>query len=238
MQQQSKYLIYITAVYSFFFMLPDLLLKKIVYLPIIGAVPFDIFFTGFYFIILDIVTEVYGVKEARKLLFAGLISYSLFILIMELTLHIPSPNSNLLDYRLADILMANDTYNFLFKNIYTVWLSVVVCVSIAGWLNMVILSKWKILLKGKYFWIRSPISSFIAALIYSSISNISAVGIVINPAQTYTVCKVIIFSLFIKIITFILFAYPTTKICDYLKTSEKIDVFDYEISFNPIKKLK
>lgn len=235
--QQSKYLTYITAIYSFFFMLPDLLLRKIVYIPMVGALPFDIFFTGVYFVILDIVTEVYGVKESRKLLLAGLISYSIFILVMEISLRIPSPKINLTYYKLTDILMAESSYRFLFQNVYTVWLSVIVCVSISGWLNMVVLSKWKILMKGKYFWIRSPVTSFIAALIYSSISNLSAVGILMHPSNPITIFQVMGFSFAAKLFTFIIFAYPATKICEYLKSKEKIDVYDYGISFNPLQKL-
>jgi uncharacterized PurR-regulated membrane protein YhhQ (DUF165 family) len=218
-------------------MLPDLLLRKIVYIPMVGALPFDIFFTGVYFVILDIVTEVYGVKESRKLLLAGLISYSIFILVMEISLRIPSPKINLTYYKLTDILMAESSYRFLFQNVYTVWLSVIVCVSISGWLNMVVLSKWKILMKGKYFWIRSPVTSFIAALIYSSISNLSAVGILMHPSNPITIFQVMGFSFAAKLFTFIIFAYPATKICEYLKSKEKIDVYDYGISFNPLQKL-
>lgn len=234
-KQSYLFLTYIAAVYAFLFISPDLMLKKIVELPYLGEVPFDVFFTGTYFIILDVVTEVYGVKEAKKLLYAGLVAYTLFIAMMELTLHVPSATTHLSEIGLSEIIASDQAYAFLFSNIYLVWASVVVCALTANWGNIILLSKWKILVKGRYFWLRSMTTSFAAILIYSVLSNIFAVGVLLHPTHWICVCKVMMVSLLVKLITLALFAYPATFVCYYLKRKEGIDAYDHGVSYNPFR---
>jgi uncharacterized PurR-regulated membrane protein YhhQ (DUF165 family) len=74
-------------------------------LPYLGLVPIDIFFTGIYFVLLDIVTEVYGYYEAKKMVYAGLLSYALFVFIMELVIHIHEPQNHILYTMVCHFLM-------------------------------------------------------------------------------------------------------------------------------------
>src|SRR3990167_9773714 len=84
---------YIISIYSFTFLLPSILLRKMVDLPFIGIVPISILFTGIYFMLLDIVTEVYGYYEARRMLLAGLLTYTAFVFTMEFITYITSPKN-------------------------------------------------------------------------------------------------------------------------------------------------
>ncbi len=137
-----KCLPYLAAIYSFFFILPSILLHKIVTLPLAGAVPISILFTGIYFSLLDVITEVYGYYESRKILLAGLVTYTLFVCLMEIIYRIPSPSN----YHAAwDVIQTQDAYKFIFSNLYLVWFSVAFCTLFANNLNSLVLSKWKVL---------------------------------------------------------------------------------------------
>lgn len=212
-------LTYLTSIYSFFFILPSLLLKKIIVLPLIGSIPISILFTGIYFMLLDVITEVYGYKEGKRTLYAGLISYTFFVFIMESIIQIPSSvNQNL------------NAYNYLFNNLYLVWISVVICGLIANTLNMIVLSKWKTLVKGKYFWMRSITTSFLVLTIYTLVSNYFAFSF--NNMEFGYYSKLVLVSLSAKLATLILFSYPATILCAFLKHVEGVDVYDHTLKYN------
>jgi queuosine precursor transporter len=220
-----QYLTYLTSMFSFFFILPSLLLKKIIVLPLFGSVPISILFTGIYFILLDVITEVYGYKEAKKTLFAGLICYTFFVFIMESIIQIPSPTNTI-----VNTTHDQNIYSYLFNNLYLVWISVMICGFTANTLNMIALSKWKILTSGKYFWIRSVTTSFFAITFYTLLSNYFAFSF--NNMQDSHYWKLVSVSLFAKLITLIVFAYPAVALCAFLKFKEGVDVYDYNSKFN------
>lgn len=227
-----KYLTYIISIYSFFFVLPSILLRKMVHLPIFGIVPISILFTGIYFMLLDVVTEVYGYREGKKMLLAALLMYTIFVFTMELITHIPSPEN----YHVAwSATQDPNAYGYLFSNLYLVWISVVICALFANTLNIIVLSKWKVLTHGKYFWMRSVTTSFFAALFYSIVSNLFAFGLFLNESQIVYFIKLVIISMTAKLLTLIIFAYPSSLLCYFLKRKEGVDVYDNNISYNPFR---
>ncbi len=223
---------YIVSIYSFLFILPSILLRKMIDVPHIGVIPISILFTGTYFMLLDVITEVYGYYEARKVLMAGLITYTLFVFSMTFINHVPSPHH----YDVAwSSVQDPDAYLYLFNNLYLVWIAVVFCALIANTLNMIVLSKWKILVKGRYFWIRSISTSFVAALIFSSVSNLFAFGFFLHKNQILYFCQLILISVAAKLLTMLILAYPSTLLCSFLKRKEGVDIYDYGISYNPFR---
>lgn len=231
-RKSYQYLPYIVSVYSFFFLLPSLLLRKMIFLPHLGIIPISILFTGIYFMILDVVAEVYGYYEARRILFAGLVTYTIFIFIMESMTRIPSP----LGYHVAwSSIQDPYAYTYLFRGVYLVWFSVVICALIANTLNIIALSKWKILIRGRYFWMRSVTTSLVTALIYSVISNFFAFGLFLNENQALYFFKLVLISVSAKLLTLLICAYQATLLCYFLKQKEGVDVYDYDVNYNPLR---
>lgn len=225
-----QYLIFIVSIYSFLFLLPSLLIKKIIVLPLLGYIPISILFTGTYFVLLDIITEVYGSAAAKKTLIAGLITYSFFVFLMEGIQYIPSPA----DYHVAwSGVQDPDAYKYLFNHLYLVWISVVFCALFANTINIFILARWKIFLKGRYFVFRSITTSFFAALIYSFVSNLFAFGFFLNMSQIPYFLELVLISVSAKLLTITIFAYPALAICMFLKKKEGIDKYSYNVSLNP-----
>jgi len=225
-----KWLPYIAAIYTFFFILPSILLHKIIVLPLVGAVPISILVTGTYFMILDVVTEVYGYYESRKILFAGLITYTIFVFTMESVYRIPSPSNF---HAAWNTTQTQDIYKYMFSNLHLVWFSVIFCALFANSLNSIALSKWKVLTHGKYFCMRSLTTSLVAAAIYSLCSNFFAFGLFLNSSQISLFGKLTLVSLTAKMFTLFMLAYPSLLLIKILKKSENLDVYDYNLSYNP-----
>ncbi len=197
----------------------------------LGSIPISILFTGTYFILLDVITEVYGATQAKKTLLSGLITYTLFVFLMELMQYIPSPA----DFNVSwSNVQDPDAYRYLFNNLYMVWISVVLCALFANSINIYILAKWKILVKGRYFWLRSVSTSFFAALIYSFVSNLFAFGFFLHLSQIPYFLELVLISVSAKLSTLIIFAYPALLLCRFLKKAEGVDVYDYHLKMNPL----
>lgn len=216
-----KYLNLIVGIYCLSFILPTILLKRSIVIPYFGVVPISILFTGTYFVLLDIITEVYGYFEAKKTLYAGIIVYSLFVFTMEGITHINQPLIYALNSNTA---INNQAYNLIFNNIYATWLSIVICTLTFDIFNIRLLSKMKFLLKGKYFIIRSVLSSSFAIILFSFVTNFVAFYQQIIETNFRFYWEVNIISISAKIISLVICSYPALIISQYLKKVENLDV--------------
>lgn len=91
------------------------------------------------------------------------------------------------------------------------------------------------LLQGRYFWLRSLGSSTIAEALYSAIAILM---MEVGSIPLANVWKVILISYLIKVAYSIIFAGPGNLIVNYIKTTAKIDVYDYPANYNPFKQDK
>ncbi len=232
-RESYKCLSYLIAIYTFLFILPSLLLRKMVDVPYFGVIPVSILFTGIYFMLLDVVTEVYGAREAKKVLISALIAYTLFVFIMHAIISIPSPDN----YKVMwSSVQDEHAYEYLFNNLYLVWISVVICALFANNFNIIILSRWKVLLNGRFFWLRSVCTSFFAALFYSLVTNLFSFGFFMGASKMPYFLELVFVSVFAKLLTLIIFAYPASLLSLYLKHKEKVDIYDSKINYNPFEK--
>ncbi len=176
----------------------------------------------FALVILDITAEVYGYKSARILIWAGFLALLLFAFGCNFLIHLPSSNS-----------LANNALVEVFKN--TTRASVVWVLSgiVADFVNAYAITKWKILLRGRFFWFRSVASSAIGQIIYSLINVL-----IILSGSYYNVSdffKIILIIYIYKMAVIGILAIPATFFTKFLKRVEKIDIYDYKTNFNPFK---
>lgn len=176
--------------------------------------------TPLWYALSDIITEVYGYQISRQILWSALISQFIFSLAAFIIIHLPSPV----------FWHGQTSYNFVFGNTLRIYFSGLIAFLISGFVNIYVISKWKILIRGKYFWLRNIGSSTIAEMIYTaliipmiSFGTLSVDNIFIIIGSSYT----------LKIICAILLATPATLLMRYLKKIEGIDTYDYNINFNP-----
>lgn len=93
----------------------------------------------------DIIAEVYGFKTSRHLLYAGLMCEFLFCMVNYLLIKLPYPNTWL----------DQSAYNIVIGPLPRVYLASFTAYFVGGFANVYLISRWRILLKGRYFWLRS-----------------------------------------------------------------------------------
>lgn len=216
----TKYLTLLVGIYCLFFTIPTILLKRSIIVPVFGVIPISILFTGTYFVLLDVITEVYGYYEGKKALYAGLAAYTIFVFTMEFILNIHLHLTSQLIHNIAD----NEAYDLIFDNIYITWFSVMFCTLVFDIFNIRLLSKWKFLLKGKYFILRSIGSSAFAIILFSLITNLFAFHQRIFAGDINFYIDINIVSITAKMVSLIIFSVPAMLLAQFLKKSEQLDI--------------
>lgn len=174
------------------------------------------------FLLASVITDVYGFYLAGRIIWVQLSCQALFILMINLFVFLPSPNGS----------NASFHYLGLYHNLWQVLVAASIAVTLAYFFNDFIMSKLKIYMSGKYFAVRFLVSNAIGKGILVSISYpINFYGqyhmhhileIALNTWAYKMIIAVILFPVAIWLSTFI-------------KRVEKLDYFDYGISYNPIK---
>lgn len=222
LKQAYKYLMLITTVYITLHIVTAFVQNRLVtinHVDICAA----IFIYPITYLISDIVTEIYGYKVARSLLWYAIFSWLLTALLVEMVIHLPSPRY-LADYaNKFDIVMSP-----MFRSI----MSGTVAVLAGQFLNIYIISKWKVLTRGRYFWMRSVGSSLIGDFITTFLAIIF---IFVGRMSWHNIIEVASYEYSINIIFDVIGAFFSSYIVAYLKQAENSDAYDYQIDFNPFK---
>jgi len=173
----------------------------------------------FTFILADIITEVYGYKKARLAIWVGFFFNLIYLLYGQIITHLPSPEYYAQSRVFDEIISVN--VRIIFASMLTYF--------VAESLNILILAKLKVRLKGKLMGLRFLLSTCIAASLDSIIFGFLAFFQVISFSE---LCKMILTMWIIKILIEFICLPISTSIARKLKKAEKIDVYDYNTSFN------
>lgn len=175
--------------------------------------PFTFFFS-------DIINEVYGYKQARQLIWISVFCLAFFVLLSHLSMLVPS----------ATIDANSNAFKEVFNNYPKAFAGIGSATIISFLTNNYILAKLKILAKGKYYWLRSLISTSIGHIIFSFIWAVIFYFGKMPPAG---IIKMTLYIYFWKIIFEILLTPFSAFIASWLKNKEGVDVYDYNTNFTP-----
>jgi uncharacterized integral membrane protein (TIGR00697 family) len=115
----------------------------------------------FIFILDNIIAEIYGYRIILWVIFAGYSTQALFVLICQLVVIAPAPI----------FFKEKATYvSILGPSLLQITVSGFAAYIIANVANSYIITRWKVLLKGRKFWLRSVGSSIFAEGLYSFIA--------------------------------------------------------------------
>lgn len=168
----------------------------------------------------DIITEIYGFRLARALIwvtFSVLLLFSLFITI-------------LVDLTPIVLWHHQQAYSVVLGHIFRLSFAIVVSLIIGDFLNAAALSKWKILLKGKRFWLRS----FGSTAIGEAVDTVIGFGVAFTGFVSLEKFFLLVASTYsVKLIWSAVLILPSSITVSFLKKILKLDVYDYGLSFNP-----
>lgn len=174
------------------------------------------------YIISDIITEVYGYAQARKVLWLTMLSSITAGIFYQIAVAIEP----------ASFFQAGAAYETVF--------SVVPRVLIGGWLavfigeiiNNYILAKLKVVTKGNHLWLRTISSTFFGQFANTTVFYIVALGGILPP-------NVLIVSILagwlIKVAVEIILTPVTYVVINKVKKIENEDYYDKNTDFSPLK---
>lgn len=204
--RQQKCLPFLTALYMAVMTCSTVLGNKLV-LTHFGVLSAASLVSPLWYILGDIITEVYGYKTSRKLFWSVVICQFGFALACYFLIRLDSPS----------YWNGQDGYQLVLGDLVKFSVVNFIGITIAWHINAKLLVKWKILMHGKYFWLRSIGSSGIGLIIYTILS---VTVNVYSIASHHDVFSIVLGSCLLKIVYLMLLAYPATMVVALLTTIE------------------
>jgi uncharacterized integral membrane protein (TIGR00697 family) len=175
----------------------------------------------FTYVLGDIISEVYGWKTAMKIVWLGLLAEIFFALLIMIDLHMPPA---------LEVTITLEQHKQVLGNVWLFVTAGVISNAVAGLLNVYFISRWKVLMRGKFFWLRSILSTCISEFILIIIT----VMIAFLPFYGFMFTwDVFVDAYILEILYALIFVFPAQLFVNYLKKAEGIDNFDYGVSYNP-----
>lgn len=170
----------------------------------------------------DIVAEIYGYKVARQLIWCGLLCEILFAVSINLLIKLPAP----IDWKLKS------DYDIVLSPLLRICVSSFVSMGTGSFINIYLLTKWKILLKGRFFWLRSLLSSTIGELVFTVIAVLI---IFYGNVPNHSLFNIMVTSYLFKVIFSPFAVLIANEFVRIIKKIENVDIYDYGTNFNPFK---
>jgi len=174
-----------------------------------------------WFIMGDIIAEIYGFKIARKIFYSAVACQWIYVTAGTYLIHMHSPEN--WHYQLY--------YNYVFSGLFRLNFSMLIAIIIAGNFNIYFITRWKFLLKGKYFWLRSMGASGGCEILYTLLASFF---VFVGTLSWPNLISFTLLALMLKIIYTIILVYPANYITFLVKKYAGIDVYDNNI-INPFK---
>ena len=183
------------------------------------TLPAAVIIFPFSYIFGDILTEVYGYRQARRVIWLGFLCNLIFVIFAWLGQILPP----------ASFWTNQEAYEAILG--YTPRL---LLASFLGYLagefsNSFVMAKMKIMTKGKWLWSRTISSTIVGEGLDSVIFIIVAFA-----GTPLFVAIMILWHWLVKIAIEVIFTPLTYVIVNYLKKNESIDTYDYQTNFNPL----
>jgi len=219
--KNSKYFFFIAVLFIAILMISNTVVVKL-----IGVGPFV--FTGAFlifplsYIFGDILTEVYGFKVTRKLIWAGFLTQILMALCYWLVQIMPS----------ASVWSGQVAYETILGVVPRIVFASIVAYCAGEFANSYIMSKMKILTNGKYLWTRTIGSTVVGQLLDSSIFLLLAFAGTIPMSVIFSMIVVMYVG---KVVYEVILTPLTYLVVRKLKQAEGMDVYDRGIDYNPFR---
>ncbi|MCL4484569.1 MAG: queuosine precursor transporter [Bacteroidetes bacterium] len=184
------------------------------------AAPAGVLIFPIAYIINDVIVEVWGYQKARLIIWAGFAVNLLAALFFSLAIVVPA----------ASFWHNQEAFSTILGSTPRIVVASLLAYLVGSFLNAIVMSKVKVLMKGKEFSVRAILSTLVGesadSLIFITIAFAgnfpfrAIAGMVITQACIKTVYEIVVLPL-------------TIVVVKWIKRVEGIDSFDNSISYNP-----
>lgn len=218
----ARYLKTLYMLYFIFLLAATVMGYKLVSLgPLFTAPGSGLIFTLTFFLG-SVITEIYGYQVMRRIIWLTLIFSAIFVILISIFSILPSP-----EYWHTGV-----AYGDIFFYIFHFTVAGGLAFVVSAMLNAYIIARTKVKYQGKHFWLRcfiaAAISEIAADFITLFISFFGDWGI----KQTFMVLgSEYLYKLAYSVVCMLL----AVALVIWLKRREKLDVYDHDTRFNPLK---
>lgn len=172
----------------------------------------------------DILTEVYGYAQARKVIWAGFGAMLFATAMSYVVIKLPVDPGNPFNEKMQPALETcfGLTPRVVAGSIVAFW--------VGDFANSYVLARMKVLTKGRYLWTRTIGSTMVGQAVDSALFYPIAFAGVWGMT---TMVKVVIFNWVFKVMVEVVLTPVTYLVCGWLKRAEGVDHFDRETDFTP-----
>ena len=182
----------------------------------------DLFFFPLVYILGDILTEVYGFHRARLTIWCGLAANLLMAGIFMILLQLPAP----------DFFDGNEAYHLVLGMTPRVVLASTAAYFLGEFINSIVLSKLKLMTKGRWLGIRTIASSVLGQALDTGVFMMIAFYGIYSGSQLGGMILV----QYVWKLGYEVLATPfTCWLAQRMKKYEGEDHFDYGVSYNPFR---
>jgi uncharacterized integral membrane protein (TIGR00697 family) len=173
------------------------------------------------YIIGDILTEVYGYRQARRVIWLGFLCNLVVVLAIWVGGKLPP----------APVFEAQTAYERILGNTPRFLVASFLAYLVGEFANSFVLSRMKMLTKGRWLWTRTIGSTLVGQGVDTVVFlTIAFLGVLPIPVLSIMILSHWLFKSAYEVI-----ATPLTYVVvGYLKRKEGVDVYDYGIDFNPL----
>lgn len=182
--------------------------------------PAGLIFFPLTYIFDDILTEVYGFKVSRRIIWSALLANSIVTLGTLITVYLP-PSPYWHD---------QSAYATIYHATFRIFIASMLGYLTGEFVNSIILAKLKVLTAGRYLWLRA-ISSTAIGVGIDTLIFIHVAFLFLVPY--HTIWQIILMMYALKVLYEILATPLTYKISNYLKKKDHVDHYDFKTKFNP-----
>lgn len=174
------------------------------------------------YIINDCIAEVWGFKKARLIIWCGFASNFLLVVFSQIAILLPN----------APFWEGEEGFNFVFGLAPRIVVASLIAFLAGSFINAYVMSKMKLASKGKNFSARAILSTLAGESIDSIIFFPIAFAGLVPTDQLFImiITQAVLKSLYEVVILPI-----TIRVVKYIKKIEGCDVYDQDISYNPLK---
>jgi uncharacterized integral membrane protein (TIGR00697 family) len=216
-----KQLIFLSMLYIVCDFSANLVVYKIVKIGP-GFFPGGIFIVPMLACLNDVITEIFGYRVSCIVIWLNLVCDYIFMFLIFMVLSLPS----------AGVFKQQHAYEIVFNPLFQISLASTSGILLSSFVNSYLLARFKILIKGRYFWLRSIGSSLVGeALVVLIAIPLGYLGIY----NWDIIEKIMISDYSLRLCYALIVAFPANIWVNYLKRTTGLDAYDYRVSFNPFR---
>jgi uncharacterized integral membrane protein (TIGR00697 family) len=166
------------------------------------------------YIISDIITEIYGFKKMRQLIYIGISMLGVMAVCFYIAQYLPADTQNLVN---------EQAYLSVLGVAWRIVLASMTALFIGDFINSYVLAYLKIRTKGKAMWLRVVSSTALGSLIDTTLFTVIAF---VGTLSGNELLKISATVYFIKIATEVIISPVTIRIINYIKMRDHIDTYE------------